>query len=220
MMATVPTLMTAEIAEYAETLFTSETQELQQLLLQAKEKGIPDISIGGVQGAFLQTMVRAIHAKVIVEIGSLAGYSAITMALAMNDGGVVHCFERDSEYCTFIAEQVFAFGMNENIIIHEGNALETLQQTELTNIDLIFIDADKPSYTKYMEILIPRLRSGGIIIGDNALAWGHIAEEHPIFEPENVRGIQEFNQYMRVHKELHPPCIIPLGDGMCMSVKK
>jgi caffeoyl-CoA O-methyltransferase len=220
MMATVPTHMTEAIAEYAETFFSSETPELNQLLNLAKSKGIPDISIGGVQGSFLQTMVRLLNAKVIVEIGSLAGYSAITMALAMNEGGKVHCFERDTEYCDFIVNQSRAIGIIDKIEIHEGNALEMLPSSEVCDIDMVFIDADKPSYTTYMELLIPRLRSGGIIIGDNALAWGYIAEEHPQFEPENVKGIQAFNQSMRVHKDLYPPCIIPLGDGMCMSVKK
>jgi caffeoyl-CoA O-methyltransferase len=86
MMAIIPTLMTDSIAEYAEKNFTSETPELKQLLIDAKAKGIPEISIGGVQGAFLQNMVRLLNAKVIVEIGSLAGYSAMTMAVSMAEG--------------------------------------------------------------------------------------------------------------------------------------
>ncbi len=219
-MAIIPTLMTDSIAEYAEKNFTSETPELKQLLIDAKEKGIPEISIGGVQGAFLQNMVRLLNAKVIVEIGSLAGYSAITMAVSMEDGGIVHCFEKEPEYCEFISLQAKSFGIEDRIVIHEGNAVDALSNVDIPSIDLIFIDADKPSYSIYLELLLPRLRSGGLIIGDNALAWGYIAEEFPEFEPENVKGIQEFNQHMRKHSALHPPCIIPLGDSMCMAVKK
>ncbi len=219
-MAIVPTLMTEKIAEYAERNFSSETPELQKLLLEAKGSGIPEISIGGVQGAFLQTMVKLLNAKVIVEIGSLAGYSAITMALAMENGGVVHCYEREQMFCDFISIQAKSIGVEDRIIIHQGDAVETLQNFDIHNIDLIFIDADKPSYVKYLELLLPKVRSGGIIIGDNALAWGYVADESPIFEPENVKGIQVFNQTMRNHPDLHPPCIIPLGDGMCMAVKK
>ena len=219
-MAILPTLMTDSIAEYAERNFSSETPQLKQLLVDAALQGIPDISIGGVKGAFLQNMVRLLHARVIVEIGSLAGYSAITMAMAMEEGGIVHCFEREPAYCEFIAIQSKAFDIENRIIIHEGNALETLSHCDIPSIDMIFIDADKPSYTTYLELLIPRLKSGGLIIGDNALAWGYIADEFPEFEPENVKGIQEFNQIMRMHPALYPPCIIPLGDGMCMSIKK
>lgn len=219
-MAILPTLMNEKIAEYAEKNFSSETHELSQLLIDARTSGIPEISIGGVQGAFLQTMVKLLNAKVIVEIGSLAGYSAITMALAMENGGTVHCFEREPDYCDFIAKQAKSIGVGDRIVIHSGNAEETLQNFDAKDIDMIFIDADKPSYVKYLEFLLPKVRSGGVIIGDNALAWGFVADESPAFEPENVKGIQAFNQTMRNHPELHPPCIIPLGDGMCMAVKK
>ena len=219
-MAILPTLMTEKIAEYAERNFSSETPELTKLLNEAKASGIPEISIGGVQGSFLQTMVKLLNAKVIVEIGSLAGYSAITMALAMDNDGIVHCFERESAYCDFIENQAKSIGVENRIVIHQGHAVETLQNFEVKNIDMIFIDADKPSYVKYLELLIPKVRSGGIIIGDNALGWGYVADESPVFEPENVRGIQAFNQAMKHHPDLYPPCIIPLGDGMCMAIKK
>jgi predicted O-methyltransferase YrrM len=142
------------------------------------------------------------------------------MAISMENGGIVHCFEKEPEYCKFISLQAIAFGIEERIVIHEGNAVDVLSNVNIQSIDLIFIDADKPSYTTYLELLLPRLRSGGLIIGDNALAWGYIAEEFPEFEPENVKGIQEFNENMRNNSALHPPCIIPLGDGMCMAVKK
>lgn len=219
-MAIVPTLMTEKIAEYAEKHFSSETPELSNLLNDAKASGIPEISIGGVQGAFLQSMIKLLQAKVIVEIGSLAGYSAITMALALENGGTVHCFERESAYCDFIASQAKSMGVEDRIVIHQGNAVETLQKFDAGNIDIVFIDADKPSYVTYLDLLLPKVRSGGIIIGDNALAWGYVADESPDFEPENVRGIQLFNKKMQNHSDLYSPCIIPLGDGMCMAIKK
>ena len=142
------------------------------------------------------------------------------MAVSMEDGGIVHCFEKEPEYCKFISLQAMSFGIEDRIVIHEGNAVDALSTVDISSIDLIFIDADKPSYSTYLELLLPRLRSGGLIIGDNALAWGYIADELPEFEPENVKGIQEFNQHMRKHSALHSPCLIPLGDGMCMAVKK
>jgi predicted O-methyltransferase YrrM len=72
----------------------------------------------------------------------------------------------------------------------------------------------------YAELLIPALSSGGLIIGDNALAWGYVADAQPEFEPENVKGIQTFNEYIQSHESLHHPCIVPLGDGMCIAIKK
>ena len=72
----------------------------------------------------------------------------------------------------------------------------------------------------YVDAILPFVKSGGIIIGDNALAWGYVADREPDFEPENVKGIQSFNKALSEHPLLFPPCLIPLGDGMAMAVKK
>jgi predicted O-methyltransferase YrrM len=212
--------MSEKISDYAEKNFNAEIPELKKVLIEAQEQGIPDISIGGVQGAFLQNMVRLLKARIIVEIGSLAGYSALTMAYAMEEGGIVHCFEKDEQYCTFIEKQAKSMNLHDRINIHPGNAVDTIPDVDIAGIDMIFLDADKPSYVSYLELLLPKLRSGGIIIGDNALAWGYVADEYPDFEPENVQGIQRFNQAMKNHPGLYQPCIIPLGDGMLMAIKK
>lgn len=219
-MAVLPTLMNEVLSEYAEKHFSSENEQLSQLLLEAERAGIPSISIGGVQGAFLQMLIRLIDAKTVVEIGSLAGYSAITMAMAMNSGGIVHCYEKESAFCEFIQKQAEKIHVQDRIIIHQGDALMSLQYDIPQNIDMIFIDADKPSYVKYAEILLPSLRSGGLLIGDNALAWGYVADENPDFEPENVKGIQAYNLFVKNHESFFPPCIVPLGDGMCIAVKR
>ena len=218
-MAIVPTLMNEALSEYAESMFSSETPELTQLLKEAEQAGIPPISIGGVQGAFLQMLIQLTNAQTIVEVGSLAGYSAITMALAMK-GGTIHCYEKNPEYCSFIKMQARKFNVHDRIIVHEGDAAKLLEQEIPSKIDIVFIDADKPSYKYYAELLIPSLTSGGLIIGDNALAWGNVADAEPDFEPENVKGIQAFNEFVKRHNSLHNPCIVPLGDGMCIAVKK
>lgn len=218
-MAIVPTLMNEVLSDYAENMFSSETPELTQLLKDAELAGIPSISIGGVQGAFLQMLIQLTNAHTIVEVGSLAGYSAITMALAMK-GGTIHCYEKNPEYCSFIRMQARKFNVHDRIIIHEGDAGKLLEQEIPSDIDVVFIDADKPSYVHYAELLIPALASGGLIIGDNALAWGYVADAQPEFEPENVQGIQAFNEYIQAHESLHHPCIVPLGDGMSIAIKK
>lgn len=218
-MAIIPTLMNENLSSYAEKYFSSENALLSNLLREAEQEGIPPISIGGVQGAFLQMLVRMLNARTIVEIGSLAGYSAITMALAMNEGGKVHCYEKESRFCAFIRRQAEVFQIQDRIVIHEGDAIHALKTSIPSSIDMVFIDADKPSYVHYAEMLIPHLRSGGVLIGDNALAWGYVADEHPEFEPENVKGIQAFNLYVSNHDALSSPCIVPLGDGMCIAIK-
>jgi predicted O-methyltransferase YrrM len=215
------TLLTEPITQYVDSLFSHQNPALDNVLIQAEQAGIPPISIGALQGSFLQTLIRATNAKYIVEIGSLAGYSAFTMAEVLPSDGMVHCFEVQKNYAEFIISQADALKLSHHITVHIGEALQQLSMfsPEYT-IDLVFIDADKPNYINYIDAILPFVKSGGIIIGDNALAWGYVADSEPDFEPENVKGIQSFNKALSDHPLLFPPCLIPLGDGMAMAVKK
>ena len=215
------TLLTEPITLYVDSLFSHQNPQLENVLIQAEHAGIPPISIGALQGSFLQTLIRATNTKYIVEIGSLAGYSAFTMAEVLPKDGKVHCFEVQKDYAEFIINQAEALKLSHTITVHLGEALKELSVfSPEYPIDLVFIDADKPNYINYLEAVLPFVKSGGIIIGDNALAWGYVADSEPDFEPENVKGIQSFNRALSEHPLLYPPCLIPLGDGMAMAVKK
>ncbi len=215
------TLLTEPITLYVDSLFSHQNPQLENVLIQAEHAGIPPISIGALQGSFLQTLIRATNTKYIVEIGSLAGYSAFTMAEILPKDGMVHCFEVQKDYAEFIINQAEALKLSHTITVHLGEALKELSVfSPEYPIDLVFIDADKPNYINYLEAVLPFVKSGGIILGDNALAWGYVADNEPDFEPENVKGIQSFNRALSEHPLLYPPCLIPLGDGMAMAVKK
>lgn len=215
------TLLTEPITHYVDSLFSHQNPQLENVLIQAEHAGIPPISIGALQGSFLQTLIRSTNTKYIVEIGSLAGYSAFTMAEILPKDGMVHCFEVQKDYAEFIINQAEALKLSHTITVHLGEALNQLSVfSPEYPIDLVFIDADKPNYINYLEAVLPFVKSGGIIIGDNALAWGYVADSEPDFEPENVNGIQSFNRVLSEHPLLYPPCLIPLGDGMAMAVKK
>ena len=215
------TLLTEPITHYVDSLFSHQNPQLENVLIQAEHAGIPPISIGALQGSFLQTLIRATNTKYIVEIGSLAGYSAFTMAEILPKDGMVHCFEVQKDYAEFIINQAEALKLSHTITVHLGEALKELSVfSPEYPIDLVFIDADKPNYINYLEAVLPFVKSGGIIIGDNALAWGYVADSEPDFEPENVKGVQSFNRALSEHPLLYPPCLIPLGDGMAMAIKK
>ncbi|RPI67395.1 MAG: O-methyltransferase, partial [Ignavibacteriae bacterium] len=85
-------------------------------------------------------------------------------------------------------------------------------------IDVVFIDADKQNYRRYLDMLYPYVRTGGLIIGDNALAWGHVHEGRPDFEPDNVSALRAFNDVMSSHPGLQST-LVPLGDGMVIGLK-
>lgn len=214
------TFLNEKLAHYIEENFSAEDDFLNNLCKEAAENDIPDICIGGAQGAFLQLFLRSMNAKYVLEIGSLAGYSAITMARALPDDGKVVCLELNPKFCDFIRRKAKEAGLDHKIEVHQGNAVTFLESFKPDfSFDFIFVDADKPNYSKYLELALPMLRSGGVIAGDNALAWGYVADKDSEYEPMNVSGIQNFNKTVAEHPEL-VSCMIPVGDGMVMGLKK
>lgn len=213
------TPVTEPIAAYIESLFSAEDQTLQHLRRDADAAGMPAIHISGAQGAVLQVLLTAIGAERVLEIGSLGGYSAIVMARVLPPTGKVVCLEVNPTYCAFIERQAARAGFADRIEVRCGAALETLDALPLEPLfDAVFIDADKPNYCHYLERCYPRVRQGGLIIADNTLAWGHIANANPTFEPQNVRALQEYNRRVAAHPGLRA-AIIPAGDGMTVAVK-
>jgi len=219
--ATNSTFLTNESNAYITKLFSSEDNFLRELNAQAIAAGIPAISISPEQTGYLQVLLRSMQARRVLEIGSLAGYSAITMARALPADGRVVCCELMPEWCTFIEGKAQEAGLGNVIEVRRGPALATLQHLRDENVepfDVVFIDADKPNYVNYVEAAWLLLRVGGVIIGDNALAWGYVTEENTEFEPHNVNGIRTFNDFMAHHSKLQST-LVPLGDGMTIGVK-
>ncbi|GIV55148.1 MAG: O-methyltransferase [Candidatus Kapaibacterium sp.] len=214
------TPVTEPIAAYIETLFSAEDEILRQLRQEAAAAGMPAIHISGAQGAVLQVLLMAIGAERVLEIGSLGGYSAIVMARALPPTGKVVCVEINPTYCAFIERQATRAGLADRIEVRCGAALEVLDQLPMEPLfDAVFIDADKPNYGNYLERCYGRVRSGGLIIADNTLAWGHIAEQNPTFEPANVQALQEYNRRIAAHPGLRT-AMIPTGDGMTVAIKR
>lgn len=218
-MSTTFTPVTDAIAAYIEEHFSAEDDFLRDLCHMAEARGMPAINISGGQGAVLQLLLRATGARHVLEIGSLGGYSAITMARALPPDGTVVCLEINPEYCAFIEEHAARAGLGSVIEVRCGDALSLLRAMPAQPLyDAVFIDADKPQYPLYFEECYPRVRIGGLIIADNTLAWGHIAEREPTFEPENVRSLQRYNRLVAMHPGVHA-ALIPAGDGMTVAIK-
>ncbi|MCX7930297.1 MAG: O-methyltransferase [Chlorobi bacterium] len=213
------TPVTESIAAYIESLFSAEDEFLGQLRREAEQAGMPPIHISGAQGAVLQVLLQVIGAERVLEIGSLGGYSAITMARVLPPSGKIVCLEINPDYCAFIERQALRAGLNDRIEVRCGRALELLDAMPNEPLfDAVFIDADKPSYSRYLDACYQRVRIGGLIVADNTLAWGHIADSEPDFEPENVRALQEYNRRVAAHPGLRA-ALIPSGDGMTVAVK-
>ncbi|MFY8160016.1 MAG: O-methyltransferase [Candidatus Kapaibacteriota bacterium] len=218
-MSAQPTLITEEIFNYLIDNFSAEDEFLTKLKSDATAEKIPEICISPEQGRFLQFYLKSINAKYVLEIGSLAGYSAITMARALPEDGKVIALEIFKKNADFIREKAKEAGLEHKIEVINEDASKFLKDYKPDfEFDFVFIDADKKNYSKYMELTYPMVRKGGVICGDNALGFGHIAEKDPKSEPGNVKAIQAFNQNMKNHTGLFS-CLVTMGDGMCMGIK-
>lgn len=218
-MATSSTVLTEELNKYVVEHFSAEDDFLRDLVTDSLAAGIPPISIAPEQTAFLQILLRGIGARRVLEIGSLAGYSAIAMARALPaDGELIAC-EIEPAYAAFIERKAHEAGLAGVIRVLQGPAILSIATLEQEpRLDAVFIDADKINYSRYLDLVLPMLRVGGFIIGDNALAWGHVADAEPDFEPHNVIAIREFNDRMSSHPQLQS-ALVPLGDGMVIGIK-
>lgn len=222
-MSVTSTPLTPELTAYLRSSFSTEDEFLRDLNSQAAASGIPDIHIASEQTACLQLLLRSINARTIVEVGSLAGYSTIVLARAVPPDGIVVACEKDPRHAAFIRTKAAEAGLGSVIEVLQGAALDTLpSHTLLTqsepSIDVVFIDADKPNYQNYYDLLVPHVRVGGFVIGDNALAWGQVHMADPENEPKNVRALRAFNDRMSSDPRFLTT-LIPLGDGMVVGLK-
>jgi predicted O-methyltransferase YrrM len=211
------TPVTDEVIDYINDLFPAEDDLLRTLRVEAEAAGIPPIAIAAEQAAFMQVLLRGMGARRIIEIGTLAGYSAITMARALPEDGELVTLEVNPLHAQFATEQIARAGLSHKVRVLTGSALDLLERDLAGSgpYDFAFIDADKPAYSRYLELLVPMMRRGGLIAGDNAMAWGNIAD--PSTADESVRGMQQFNRAVADDPRLQG-CLVPIGDGMCIAV--
>lgn len=189
---------------------------LRELKAAAKAAGIPQIWIAPEQASFLQILLRLSRAREVVEVGTLAGYSAISMARALPPGGRVRTIEFEPRHAAFAREWVARSDVADRIEVLEGDARKVLPTLAADSADACFIDADKAGYATYLDECLRIVRRGGLFLADNAFAFGRL------FEPDgedSVQAIRDFNDRFAARPELHG-VIVPIGDGCWVAVKQ
>ena len=218
-MSSRPTEITNEIFNYLLDNFSAEDEFLINLKKEATEQGIPEICISPEQGRFLQFYLKSINAKYVLEIGSLAGYSAIVMARALPEDGKVIAIEINPRNAEFIKMQAEKAGLSQKIeVVNQDAQIFVKEFKPDYELDFVFIDADKRAYYKYFDYSAPLVRKGGVICADNALAFGMIAQENPESEPKNVNALKRYNEKVINDKGFFTT-LVTMGDGMAMSLK-
>jgi predicted O-methyltransferase YrrM len=182
----------------------------------AREAGIPAIAVSAEQGSFLQILLRLRGARDVVEVGTLAGYSAIVMARALPEAGRVRTIEIEPRFAEFARHWIARSDVRHKIEVIVGAGRDVLPRFEAASADACFLDADKASYGAYLDQCLRILRPGGLVMVDNAFAFGQLFDARPT-DPETP-AIRAFNDLIAKVEDLQS-IIVPLGDGMWVGVK-
>lgn len=187
------TLFDVSIDQYATKMSSKELPVLAALHRETYIKEMQPVMLSGhLQGSFLQFLSKVMKPSRVLEIGTFTGYSAICLAQGLADDGLVHTIEIDEERKDIAQKYFTASGKEARILAHYGDALEIIPTID-EDWDLVFIDADKPNYAAYFDLVIERLKPGAVILADNVLFEGRVLlpdEE----QGKNERAMHLFNQ--------------------------
>lgn len=172
--------------EYLREVFGRTDDHLAGLMPRAVEAGLPDIAVDATVGRFLQMLTMMTRGEHAVELGTLAGYSAIWIARGLKPNGRLITIEKEDAHADFAQREFDRAAVADRIDVRRGDALDVLQQLQREikprSVDVAFLDADKENYPNYWRLLRPMIAVGGLIVMDNALgggSWWIDAEDHP-----------------------------------------
>jgi caffeoyl-CoA O-methyltransferase len=216
-----PDLLPPAVSAYIAERAAQPDEALTDLRARTAELGrAAGMQVSADEGALLTLLTRVVGARRAVEVGTFTGYSSICIARGLADGGHLLCCDVD-EKVTAIARAAWAqAGVEDRIELRIAPALETLQALPPdSTIDLAFIDADKGGYVDYYEELLPRLRPGGVILADNTLWSGRVADEPSDDEHDNTAAIRRFNDHVAADQRVDS-YILPVSDGLTVIRKR
>lgn len=203
------------IVAYAES-FTSDESDVLRELREECERNYEDKSMlsGFVQGRILAMFSKMIRPRVVLEIGTYLGYSALCFAEGLADGGKVITLDIQEDTNKVARSFVERSKYKDSIEFHLGYATEIIPTLPET-FDLVFIDADKPNYSNYYDLVIDKVRPGGFIIADNVLWSGRVLDDE---KDENTKALHEFNQKVRADDRVSN-VLLPVRDGLMVVCK-
>jgi caffeoyl-CoA O-methyltransferase len=209
-------LINDRVQQYAEK-YSSPEDSLIKEVAEWTYKNHPEAQMlsGHLQGKFLEMISCLVKPRRILEIGTFTGYSALCLAKGLTDEGKLHTIELRSDDAAVSKGFFLRSNYNNKIILHEGSALDIIPS--LDEIwDLVFIDADKPQYVEYFNLVLPKLRKNGVILADNIFFHGQVLEED--VKGRSAKGIQAFNDYIQKRSDIEK-VILTLRDGLYLIRK-
>lgn len=171
---------------------------------------------GHLQGSLLTLLSKLVNPSRILEIGTYTGYSALCLVKGLSVNGVLHTIEINDEFESFASKYFAEAGAGDKIIQHIGDAEDVVPILNET-FDFVFLDADKRKYITHYNLILPKVRIGGIIIADNTL-WAGKVIENVAKADEQTKGIMQFNDFVRDDLRVET-FMIPIRDGMTVLRK-
>jgi len=211
--------LSPEVHDYLVRHGTPPDALLQELIEETRKLGpISMMQIAPEQGAFMTLLARAIGARRAIEVGTFTGYSAISIARGLPDDGRLLCCDVSGEWSAVARRFFEKAGLAHKIELRLAPGIETLRALPATqDVDLAFIDADKPSYPLYYEEILKRLRPGGLLLADNVLWLGRVVD--PSADDEQTQAIRRFNDLV-ARDERVDRVMLPIADGLTIARKR
>jgi predicted O-methyltransferase YrrM len=207
------TPLTEDIYEYLRPLFWPEDDVLRSLTADLIERG-PQIQVSPDEGRLLQLLCTIVRAERVLEIGTLFGYSGVCMARALAPDGHLDTIELSDAHADAAESWFERAGVGNLVKVHRGAALDVLPSLG-GPYDVAFFDAVKREYPAYLALTLPKMRRGGLILCDNTLQRGQVADA--VAKSADVEGVREFNTLISSDQRLLST-LIPAGDGLSISL--
>lgn len=204
-----------EIDQYVEQHTQAEPKILQELNRETWQKVLqPRMLSGHFQGRVLSMLTKLIRPKVILEIGTYTGYSALCMAEGLAGNGKIITIDRNEELEEIQQKYFQKLGFQDQIIQHYGNALEVIPQLN-EKFDLVFIDADKSNYANYFDLVIEKMNPGGVILSDNVL-WSGKVTQKPDEKDVDTKALIQYNKKINEDPRVES-VLLPIRDGLTIT---
>jgi predicted O-methyltransferase YrrM len=212
--------LNASLYDYYQTIAFREPEILKELRQATSQLPMANMQIAPEQGQFMALLVRLTGARKILEIGVFTGYSSLALALALPPQGRILGCEISAEYAAIARQFWQKAGVSEKIDVLLGPAVTSLEQLlangEQESFDLAFIDANKSDYDQYYELSLQLVRPGGLILIDNVLWYGKVADE--TVQDKATQSIRNLNA--KLHQDLRISLsLVPIGDGLTLALK-
>ncbi|AMR30952.1 methyltransferase [Mucilaginibacter sp. PAMC 26640] len=210
-------ILPQDLQDYLDAHLDPETTELRAINRETYVKVLkPHMLSGHYQGRLLSMLSKMMQPKLILEIGTFTGYSAICLAEGLLEGGVLHTIEVNREFEEMLNSHFASTNVDKKIKLHFGPAEAVIADLQIDNFDLVFIDADKRNNFTYFELVIDKVRPGGLIIIDNVLWKGKVYGNDKDADTTNIRKL---NELITVNTKVEK-LILPVRDGLLLIRKK